>query len=62
MNPRVNVCIDLGCIHGLTPVGQSSNPNGKVVELNSTGKVSQGIEFMLHNIRRRYISLLKGRP
>ena len=46
---RVNTCIDIGCIYGLTPAGKS-NPIGRVSELNSHGKVRQGFGLMLHNI------------
>ena len=47
--PRVNTFIDIGCICGPTPVGQS-NPNGWVIELNSNEEVSRGIGFILYNI------------
>jgi hypothetical protein len=60
MNLRENAFMDISCICGLTPVGKSSNPNGKIVELNPNGKVIQGIRFILHNIQRRYISPFKG--
>jgi len=38
MNLRVNTCLDIGCICGLT-LAETSIPNGKVVELSSNGKV-----------------------
>ena len=34
-------CIDVGCICGLTST-EKSNPIGRVIELNSNGKVRQG--------------------
>ena len=37
MNLRVNTCIDVGCIYGLTPA-EKSNPIGRVDERKSNGK------------------------
>ena len=56
---RVNTFIDIGCICGLTPAGQS-NPNGWVIELNSNEEVSRGIGFMLmqHQFSLAWVSFM----
>jgi len=50
MNPKLNACLDISCSCGLTHPGNSSNPIGWIIELNSNRKGSQGFGLMLHNI------------